>query len=365
MIKRGTISPRQVFFILTMLLTGIYILILPRHLVSITGPDGWLVLLAGGFVTAIMLFFINRISRKFPGKTVVEFTPLVLGPIFGKILGGILVVYYTFLAAVSLRIFAEMLKSALLADTPRWLVLIGLIALIIWIVQNGLEDIARFTELLAPIIILLLIAALLGDLRYMEAIRLRPILQSPPLALVEGLISSLSYFGIIIVLLMLYPYVNKPKKLTVTSLAALLFAILITMGFFMGTVATFGVYETARMAWPVIELVKMVRIGEFLERVESLFLSVWLSIAFINVSVLAFCSVSGWTQLFKVKNYRKLTYPIMVLLLGLSLWPKDLLDVLGLYRMNFTYGFVITLLIPLFILGVSLFHKGEKENVSP
>src|SRR5690554_7971734 len=110
-----------------MLLTGIYILILPRHLVLITGVDGWIVLLAGGLLSAIMLFFINRVSQKFPGKTVVEFAPLIMGRFFGKLFGGLLVVYYTFLAAVSLRIFAEMLKSALLPDTPRWLVLLGLI----------------------------------------------------------------------------------------------------------------------------------------------------------------------------------------------------------------------------------------------
>ena len=139
--------------ILIMLLTGIYILILPRHLVTIVGTDGWLVLLVGGFVSSLMLFFINKISRKFPGKTVVEFAPVVMGLFLGKLLGGILVVYYTFLAAVSLRIFAEMLKSVLLSDTPRWVVVVALVALITWIVQNGLEDIARFTELLAPIIL--------------------------------------------------------------------------------------------------------------------------------------------------------------------------------------------------------------------
>ncbi|KJS83516.1 MAG: hypothetical protein JM58_12530 [Peptococcaceae bacterium BICA1-8] len=339
MIKRGTISPRQVFFILIMLLTGIYILILPRHMVTMVGTDGWLVLLVGGLVSSLMLFFINRISRKFPGKTVVEFAPVVMGPFLGKILGGILVVYYTFLAAVSLRIFAEMLKSVLLSDTPRWVVVLALVALITWIVQNGLEDIARFTELLAPIILLLLIAALLGDLRYMEAIRLRPMFQTEPFSLLEGFISSLSYFGIIIVLLMLYPYVNAPKKLTITSLLALAFAVIITMGFFMGTVATFGIYETGRMAWPVIELVKMVRVGEFLERVESLFLSVWLSIAFINVSVLAFCSVSGWTQLINAENYRKLTYPIMPLPLILKSLAQRFIGCLRLIQVEFYLWF--------------------------
>ena len=365
MIKRGTISPRQVFFILTMLLTGIYILILPRHLVLIVGVDGWLVLLVGGLIGAVMLFFINRVSRKFPGKTVVEFAPLILGSILGRIFGAILVFYYTFLAAVSLRIFAEMLKSALLPDTPRWLVLVGLIALVAWIVQNGLEDIARFTELLAPIILLLLFQVLFGNLNHMEAIRLKPVLQSPPLSLLEGVVSSLSYFGVIIVLLMLYPYVNTPQKLTLTSLAALVCAVLITAAFFAGTVATFGVYETGRMAWPVIELVKMERLGELLERLEAFFLSLWLSIAFINVSVLSFCSILGWTQVLKKENYRKLTYPIMGLLLALSLWPKDLLDLLGLYKINFTYGFVITLIVPLFIMIVSLFYKGEKKNARP
>ncbi|NLT94508.1 MAG: endospore germination permease [Clostridia bacterium] len=362
MIKRGTISPRQIFFILTMLLTGIYILILPRHLVLVAGVDGWFVLLAGGLVSAIMLFFINRVSRKFPGKTVVEFAPLVLGSFLGRIFGAFLVIYYTFLAAVSLRIFAEMLKSALLPDTPRGLVLTVLIVLVAWIVQNGLEDIARFTELLSPLILLLLVLVLLGNLNHMDLIRLRPVLQTPPLDLLEGVISSLSYFGVIIVLLMLYPYVNAPKKLTTTSLVALFFAVSITVAFFLGTVATFGVYETGRMAWPVIELVKMERIGELLERLEAFFLSLWLSIAFINVSVLSFCAISGWTQLLKLKNYRKLTLIIMGLLLVLSLWPKDLLALLGLYKINFIYGFVVTLVVPLFIMVVSLFHKGEKTN---
>lgn len=362
MIKRGTISPRQVFFILTMLLTGIYILILPRHMVFLTGTDGWLVLIGGGFVSGVILILINKVSIKFPGKTVIEFAPLVVGRLLGKIIGGILAIYFTLLAAGSLRIFTEMLKSALLAETPRWIVVLCLVGLIIWIIQNGLEDIARFTELLAPIILLLLIGALIGDIRYMEVIRLKPILKTEPISLLEGFISTLSYFGVIIILLMLYPYVNAPEKLTKTSLGALLFAIVITVAVFAGTVATFGIYETGRMAWPVIELVKMVRIGEFLERMESLFLAVWLSIAFINVSVLSFCSISGWTQLINRKNYQKLTYPVMFLLLGMSLWPKDLLAVLGLYRINFTYGLSISLAIPLLLFVFTLFSKGESEN---
>ncbi|MFZ5942769.1 MAG: GerAB/ArcD/ProY family transporter [Bacillota bacterium] len=364
MIKRGTISPRQIFFILTMLLTGIYILILPRHLVTIAGNDGWLPLAGGGFLSAILLFFINKISMKFPGKTVIEFAPLIMGRFFGKVIGVILVFYFTIISAVSLRIFAEMLKSVLLADTPRWIIITGLVGLIIWIVQNGIEDIARFTELIAPFIIIFLLAALIGDWGHMELIRLRPVLQTEIASLVKGLASSLSYFGIIIVLLMLYPYVNKPEKLTMTSLSALLFAVLLTVAFVIGTIATFGAFETTRMAWPVIELVKMIRIGEFLERVESLFLSVWLSIAFINASVLAFCTISGWTQLINGENYRKWTIPTMLVLLALSLWPKDLLDVLGVYNFNFTYGFIVSLLVPLFLFLFSLFFKGGTNNAN-
>lgn len=361
--KRGTISNRQVFFILTMLLTGIYILTLPRHMVALTGTDGWLALLGGGFISGCMLFFINKISLKFPNKTVVEFAPLVLGKGLGKGIGLILVVYFTLLAAVSLRIFTEMLKSVLLVETPRWIVVAALVILITWIVQNGIEDIARFTELIAPIIILFLFIALIGDFKYMEVVRIKPIFQSSKGALFKGLLSVLSYYGIIIILLMLYPYVNKPEKLNKTSLGALLFAVLITVAFFLGSIATFGIYETARMAWPVIELVKMVRLGEFLERVESIFLSVWLSIAFINISVLSFCSIAGWSQLAGRKNYRRVTYPFMIILLAVTLWPRDLLEVLGIYQLNFTYGFVISLLVPLFLWAVSRFYKERVTDV--
>jgi len=79
MIKRGTISPRQIFFILTMLLTGIYILMLPRHLVYLTGTDGWLVLIAGGLVSGIILFFINKTSLKLLAKYPRNLCPYLTG----------------------------------------------------------------------------------------------------------------------------------------------------------------------------------------------------------------------------------------------------------------------------------------------
>ena len=57
---------------------------------------------------------------------------------------------------------------------PRWLTMTATFLLIVWIVCNGLEDIARFSTLLAPLIILVLILIILGNVQAMQVVNVLP-----------------------------------------------------------------------------------------------------------------------------------------------------------------------------------------------
>lgn len=348
--KDGKISPRQSFFIVFMLLIGIFYLVLPRNLVLQVGTDGWIVLLLGMVFALVTVFAITTVGKKYSDKTVVEYAPLILGNIVGKVIAVVFVLYFSFLAIGSLRLLVELLRSTLLTETPRNILLLGLILLLGWLLKNGIEDIARFTEFVSPIIIILTISILLADFRFMEPLRLQPVLQNSLFALGKGVLGSVSYFGLVIVILMLYPHINEPKKVPKTMIWALVLGGAFTLLMFMMAVTVFGVYETGRMAWPVLELAKMVKIGNFIERIEALFLALWVSSAFINSSILCYCSITGFAQLIGRKSYKKLIIPFMVFYLLVSLFPKGLLQIIEIYYWFQWLGLFITFVLPLVLL---------------
>lgn len=359
--KIGNISPRQAFFLILILLNGIFYLMLPRQLVNEVGSMGWLALMLGLGAAIAIIGFITGLGRRYADKSIVQYAPLILGKALGYPISLVLLLYFAMLAVGSLRIFAELLNSALLPETPR-LVLIGsLVLLVYWVVQNGLEDIARVTEFLSPFIIFLLFLALLGNIQYADISRLKPVVFIEWWKIGRGILSTVSYFGLVVTLLMLFPFIKPYDRVARMGFFVVVTGGLISGVTYLSLLTTFGVEETARMAWPVLEMVRMVRISSFLERLDALFLAVWLTTAFLNASLLSFCFLEGTSQLLGY-SYRKLTLPVLGIFMVITLLPPGLIQVLNIYRYLEIYGFVITLGIPLLLFLVSSIKKGGKHG---
>ncbi len=359
--KIGNISPRQAFFLMLILYNGIFYLMLPRQLVHAAGSMGWLALFLGLGVAIAVVGFITGLGRRYAEKSIVQYALLVLGKGLGYPISLVLLLYFALLAVGSLRIFAELLHSALLPETPRFVLVVSLVLLIYWVVQNGLEDMARVTEFLAPFIIFLLLVALLGNIQYGEVDHLKPVVFVEWWKIGRGILSVISYFGLIVTLLMLFPFIKPYERVARMSVFAVMIGGATSAVTYFSLLTTFGVEETARMAWPVLEMVRMVRISSFLERLDALFLAVWLSTAFLNASLLSFCFLEGTSQLLGY-SYRKLTLPVLAIFVVIALLPPGLIQVLHIYHYLEIYGFIITLGIPLLLFFVSSLRKGGKQG---
>ena len=68
----------------------------------------------------------------------------------------------------------------------------------------------------------------------------------------------------------------------------------------------------------------MVRIGPFLERIEAVFIAVWLSIAFLNGSVLMHCSAQCLQELCRRLDRRVTNLAAFVIIWAGALWVNDM-----------------------------------------
>ena len=104
---------------------------------------------------------------------------------------------------------------------------------------------------------------------------------------------------------------------------------------FFAVIAIFGPTEGVRIIWPLVELARMVRIGPFLERLEAVFIAIWLTIAFLNGSILTYCAAASWRELWpKRPRWQSNTLVFIAIWLG-TLAVNDMLR-LFLLRITFS-----------------------------
>jgi len=85
------------------------------------------------------------------------------------------------------------------------------------------------------------------------------------------------------------------------------------------TVAAFGVEFAANQTYPLNELTRIVNVADVLERMDPLFMAVWLGTTLVKVTL--FCNVlaTGWAQWLGLDNAKSLVLPVGALAGWLSL----------------------------------------------
>ena len=131
--------------------------------VKSTGTASWYETLISCFVSIVFFLIIYQLVRRFPGMDIVEVYEAVLGKVIGKVLGLLFACYLVYYSATSIREFLEMIKAYVLPNTKESIIYISFIGVIVLIVYKGLESLARlsyisFFPILGGLILILIMA---------------------------------------------------------------------------------------------------------------------------------------------------------------------------------------------------------------
>ena len=137
------ITSNQLMAIMISLLIGIGIMSLPRTVTEAAGPDGWLLVPAGGVIVIITSVIISKLGLLFPGKTVVEYAGDVITKPLGLIFLLGLFVYFVIFCAFEARVLAEVTKQFLLDRTPTEALVITILLACAYLVRQDIATIGR------------------------------------------------------------------------------------------------------------------------------------------------------------------------------------------------------------------------------
>lgn len=377
--RQQTFSLWQQTSLITSTLIGVGVLTLPRTTSNILFEAGWMSPLFGSVVAFLSIWMIATLSRRFPGMTFIEYSPIIWGskkwPQLGKWLSlpwilSFLLYMYASTAIVS-RIFGEVVVTSVLLDTPLEVVIISMFLLAFILCLHDLEVVARVNELLFPMILFPVLFIALASFQKAEWNNMLPLLRVPGKSLIQGAYESFYSFSGFEIMLIFFAYAHENKSKVRAGFYGIAIAMVVYTLIVVAGIVVFGYEELQRVAWPTLELVKTTQVpGLILERLESAFLAVWVAAVFTTVANAYYAVVYGLRQLFNkgIVFQRILSAILFIPLFYIALWPQNIVDIfrvssyLGLVSLSLNIGVPFLYLFLIFARGLGRSQKERKAD---
>lgn len=364
--EKAKISSYQLFVLILLFELGSALLV-PTAIEA--KQDAWLAILlamVGGF----FLFLIyHRLYQYFPDLPLTGYLQKVFGKVFGWMIAFCYVLYFAYIAARVLRDFGGMLITVAYPETPLFMTNALLMIIIIYTVRKGIEVLARAGEvffilmnILSVTGFILIVVSGLIDLR-----NLRPVLEEGILPVLKSAFTQTLYFpfGEVIVFAMILPYLNKPKQAKITGLLALGLSG-INLALVMAiNISVLGVDLTSRSPFPLLSTIQTIRIAEFLERLDVYFMVAMIIGGFFKISVFFYAAVVGTAVLFNIKEPSRMSYPLGLVILFLSLtiasnYVEHIHE--GIYVVPMILHIPFQIIIPVLLLLIAFIKNRHKQR---
>lgn len=368
MIKNNdTISPYQLAMIIIMTVISIEVFSLAAEAADNLGADGWLTIVVLGIINIFSVLIIVRLNSIFPGKTIAEYSQIIIGTIPGKILTSFFAVYLIIVIAYVTRVFTEVVKMFLLFRTPTEVIMLSLILVCTYVVRGGIECVARINELLFPILFIPFIAIMLFGFPIMDFSNLRPILQIPPGRVLTAIPRMIFSFGGIELALYYIGFMKEPRRAYKPLMVSVLFLIFFFLMIIIFCIAAFGAKTVTKIIWPLAAYIRLISLpGVFIERLDGVILSLWVLTVFTTIVSVLFIVSYSLSKVAGTKEHKQFVLPPVIIIYYLALQPGSLAELYEWGNMIFPYAVASFMyVVPVALLLIAKLRKlGVKRNES-
>ncbi len=314
------ISFFQLFLLTLAQAGGASILYIPG--LAEAGNDVWISNIIASIVGYIVIFSHYIPLSQRPDLSLTE----IYNAYWGKFVGGIVSLFYVlyfFLLCCLIVSDVFYFGKITMPETPGYIFIIFFIIPPIYGVKLGLETLSRLLEFLLPIFIVIYCSLFLMVFPKLDFTRLLPLLPDGIKPVIAGAIPNMNFpYAQLLPLVYFYKYSNinpKGKAMYLKSVfwGILLSTILLTLRS-IASASAFGNDTLMTLTYPPFSTIRLIEIGEVLERLDALFLAVFYVTTFFKFSITYFVICEIISDYFKVGSPKDYALPV-ALLIGVSM----------------------------------------------
>lgn len=318
--EKAKISPGQLFTLILLFDMGTAII---RVLAIKAENDAWLAILLGSLGGMVIFFVYTSLYRLYPRLPLTGYIRVILGKWLGWPVGILYILFFIHGAARDLREGGDLLISSVLDQTPVLVVNIVMIMSIGYVLNKGIEVLARTAQIFLVILAILALASnfLMFFSGIIEIDRLLPVLGNgwgPVLKMTFKQTIEFPYEELIC-FTMLLPYLNQAKMGIRAGFGAVLISGLILSYSSATNIAVLGTDIAGRTTFPLLHTVSLINIGEFIQRMDVFVVLTLIVGDFFKVAIFFYAGVMAASDMFQIRDYRKLVHPIGIIILLISM----------------------------------------------
>lgn len=261
-------------------------------LINVMKQDSWIIPLLSIIPALMLILFINYIMNYEPNLDLSE----KIIKLFKRKLGIVIIIIFTivfyFVGLLNYLNLNNFIQSQFLNKTPFWAISIMFAIATYYVLSKGLDVVARTSNILFYINIILFVLSLIGLFSGIQLDNLKPLLTSSIKDYSQGLNTYYAFNIVPMLLLTTIPKdkIKNPKVRKTLTISYILSAITLFLIIF-NTIAVFG-YELSRLyEYPQFLVLKHVTLVGLSSRIESiLIMQLLLDIFILNTFIVYFLS---------------------------------------------------------------------------
>ncbi|MBD3920764.1 endospore germination permease [Paenibacillus sp. PR3] len=291
----------------------------PSLAYNVSHTDMWMTPIIGCVTGFASIYIALSLHRRYPGRTIVQYCELILGPVVGKFISLTFLIVCLMMNANQLRQFSELMSMAFMPNTPLVVFACTMVLVSSIAVRLGVEIIGRLALSLTPLIVVIVVVLILPLIKEMEPDRILPIFSQGAAPVLRGAITLQLWYPMYMYASMFLPYLSKHDQNKGRLYWAVGWSVVTFTLTFLYVLMALGT-ATNFFSYPFLQLSRYVSIASFMTHLDSLIMIVWVMDVFIRTIVMYYAATSGLAQWFKLSSYKPLTLPVGLAIILLAFW---------------------------------------------
>lgn len=322
MLKTKIGTAEAIMIILTIIVAHT-MLSVPRDILESMKSASVLNLIYVGLIAILFSYAVFRLFKNFPGMDIIDISEFLGGKVFKNIIGIIFISYFMISSSIMLRNFCESIKIIYYPMTNIFFIIAFFVIAVCIVNRLSFNSSLKTNLIVLPLALSSIIFLFFANTDEFIPQRMFPILGEGAFnTFILGLGNLASFSGIAF-LYFLPPLLQEPQKFKkIALISAGISAIYLIL-----TVATllfmFSFFVKTNEISPLYNATRYIEFGNFFQRLESIFLLIWILVFACYISIVLKFSMSIFMKLTNIETKKPLIDIFGLLVLGIALFPKN------------------------------------------
>ena len=292
---------------------------IPKEIIKQSKTGAPVNILFTGILAIILVLIFIKLFKKFPNEDIIDISKFLGKKPLQLIIGFSYIILFSLVILTVIYKFTDLLKMLYFPSTPVLLIFIAFFVCIGFANKIGFRGIVKANTIISVILLISLAIILYGTFENYNTNRLYPILgQNIYTTFIKGSQNLFAYSGILYLFLINPLIKNKSdfKKISIISILISEFFLLLTS---ITLIMLFPFISYSEELMSMYLLTRNIIFGKFFQRIEAVFIFLWLIAAFSYLSISLMFLTIILKKLINCKETNTLQYSILGILLGIIL----------------------------------------------